>query len=229
VAVQVQAPLVDFLRRQLPGLSVQALGATPPDGAELRLPLMSLPLALSLGSSFDACEGAYLRADEERVRKWAGRLPASGGRRIGLAWQCSRTHRRHAIRSIPLAGLAPWLEETARAGLDVVVLHNDVSAGERQALRRFSNVHVPGEALADIDDTAAVLALVDHIVSVDTAVLHLAGGMGRPATLLLQHAPDFRWGLDRESCGLYPTVAIRRQPAPGDWSAVIRSLIERTP
>ena len=225
VDLQVQAPLVALMRRNLTGIEVQALGTSRPASAEMRVPLMSLPQALGLGAAFDAFEGAYIRADEARVAAWRVRWAGRKRPRIGLAWQCSRTHRRYASRSVPLQTLEPWLAATARAGLDVVVLHDDVNAVEREWLGRFPNVEVPGGALADFDDTAAVLALVDRLVSVDTAVAHLAGAMGRPVTLLLQYAPDFRWRLERDSIGLYPTMRLLRQPAPGDWGALFGTLI----
>jgi ADP-heptose:LPS heptosyltransferase len=75
--------------------------------------------------------------------------------------------------------------------------------------------------LTDFADTAAVLANVDLVISVDTAVAHLAGALGTPVWILLTHAPDWRWLLNREDSPWYPTARLFRQPAPGDWSSVI--------
>jgi tetratricopeptide (TPR) repeat protein len=225
VDLQVQAPLVALVRRNLPGIEVEALGAQRPASADVRLPLMSLPLALGIGAAFDSFEGPYIHADPARVAKWRERWAGRTRPRIGLAWQCSRTHRRYASRSVPLRALEKWLAASARAGFDVVVLHDDVNAEEREWLARFAHVQVPGRELADFDDTAAVLATLDRVVTVDTAVAHLAGAMARPVTLLLQFAPDFRWQLGRESIGLYPTMRLLRQPAPGDWGALLDTLV----
>jgi len=81
-------------------------------------------------------------------------------------------------------------------------------------------VHV-GDELADFADTAAVLALVDLVIAVDTSVVHLAGAMRRPTWVLLPFAPDWRWGLGRDDTAWYPTVRLFRQPALGDWNGAI--------
>ena len=87
--------------------------------------------------------------------------------------------------------------------------------------RGLRNVTHVGDALADFDDTAAVMALADLVISVDTAVVHLAGAMGRPVWVLLPFQPDWRWLLDRDDSPWYPTVRLFRQPKPGDWDSVI--------
>lgn len=225
VDLQVQGALVDFLRRNLPEVAVEPLDGAAPPSADVRLPMMSVPQALNLGAAFDSWDGPYLQADPVRTQAWRARCGSRERRRIGIAWQCSRAHRRYASRSVPLRTLEPLLDATQRAGCDVVVLHDDVNPAERKALARFPHVAIPGRALADFDDTAALLTLLDGIVSVDTAVAHLAGAMGRPTTLLLQFAPDFRWQLGRGAIGLYPTLRLLRQPAPGDWGPLLQTLI----
>ena len=83
-----------------------------------------------------------------------------------------------------------------------------------------------GDELEDFDDTAAVAALVDLVISVDTSVVHLAGAMARPTWILLPFCPDWRWMLDREDSPWYPTARLFRQPALGDWDSVIARLRE---
>jgi hypothetical protein len=80
--------------------------------------------------------------------------------------------------------------------------------------------HVGGE-LEDFSDTAAVLALCDLVITVDTAAAHLAGAMGRPVWVLVPYAPDWRWTRDGETTPWYPTARLFRQTSPGDWDAVI--------
>ena len=87
-------------------------------------------------------------------------------------------------------------------------------------------VHLGGE-LADFADTAAVLALADLVICVDTSVAHVAGALGRPAFVLLPFQPDWRWTLDRETSPWYPALRLFRQPAPGDWSSVIAQSARR--
>ena len=83
-----------------------------------------------------------------------------------------------------------------------------------------------GPDLHDFADTAALTSLMDLVISVDTASLHLAGALGRPAWGLLPFAPDWRWMLDRADSPWYPTMRLFRQPAPGDWPTVIEQVQE---
>jgi ADP-heptose:LPS heptosyltransferase len=78
-----------------------------------------------------------------------------------------------------------------------------------------------GDELADFDDTAAVIDSLDLVVTIDTAVAHLAGAMGKPTWILLPHAPEWRWMLDREDIPWYPTARLFRQKRLGDWESVI--------
>jgi len=88
----------------------------------------------------------------------------------------------------------------------VVSIQRELRDGDADALARLPNVTHVGDALADFDDTAAVLALADLVISVDTSVVHLAGAMGRPVWVLLPFQPDWRWLLDREDSPWYPTA-----------------------
>jgi ADP-heptose:LPS heptosyltransferase len=75
--------------------------------------------------------------------------------------------------------------------------------------------------LADFTDTAAIIANLDLVISVDTSVVHLAGALGKPVWTLLPYAPDWRWMLSREDSPWYPTMRLFRQPAPGNWTSVM--------
>ena len=97
---------------------------------------------------------------------------------------------------------------------------NDVAL--LRADRRIVNV---ADELADFADTAAVLALVDLVICVDTSVAHVAGALGRPAFVLLPFQPDWRWTLDRETSPWYPAIKLFRQPAIGDWRSPIAEIV----
>ena len=88
-------------------------------------------------------------------------------------------------------------------------------------LQGLPNLIHLGDDVRDFADTAAIISLLDVVVSVDTAVAHLAGAMGKPVVILLPHAADFRWMRDRDDTPWYPTAKLLRQPAFGDWDSVI--------
>ena len=226
VDVQVPDTLLGLVRRRWPSLRVQPLGAMPQPGLEIRIALMSLPLALGIGDPGSA--QPYLAACEERMREWRSRLPAAG-RRVAVAWRGNPAKRHDPMRSMPLDALAPWLAAARERGLSVVALQRDADERERARLAGEPHVVVPGEGLRDFDDTAAVMALCDQVVSVDTSVIHLAGALGRPAVVALHYASDWRWGIDRPDGATYRSVRAVRQPAPGAWHAVVQTLIERLP
>jgi ADP-heptose:LPS heptosyltransferase len=97
---------------------------------------------------------------------------------------------------------------------------------DREELRKIPNLVDLGSELADFTDTAAIISLLDVVVSVDTSVAHLAGAMGKPVVILLPFAADFRWLRERQDTPWYPTARLLRQPAFGDWDSVILRLAD---
>jgi hypothetical protein len=100
-------------------------------------------------------------------------------------------------------------------------IQRDLRAADAEELRRQSALTHVGDALADFDDTAAVVMLADLVITVDTSVAHLAGALGRPTWVLVPFWPDWRWMLDRTDTPWYPTMRLCRQPKAGDWESVI--------
>ncbi|MBL6455553.1 tetratricopeptide repeat protein [Belnapia sp. T6] len=204
------------------GLPAEPIAAgSPLPNFDLHCPLLSLPHAF--GTRPETVPPApYLRPPEEAAARWAGRLPADGGPpRVGLVWAGRPTHRNDANRSIGLAALAPLL---AMPGLRFYGLQAGPRAAEIGALGLAPQIEDLSPLLADFGETAAALARLDLLVAVDTAVLHLAGALGRPFRALLPFAPDWRWMLGREDTPWYPTGRLLRQARPGDWSAPLAAL-----
>jgi hypothetical protein len=183
---------------------------------------MSLPLAFATTLETIPAEPRYLGAEEWRRQKWSARLGAGGSAtprkpRIGIAWNGSVTHHHDHIRSINLAACLPLFDLDA----DWICLHKEIRDVDREALGRAGELRCFGDELDDFSDTAALVDLMDLVITVDTSVAHLAGAMGKPVWTLLPYSPDWRWLLDRDDSPWYPTMTLFRQQRPGDWAGVI--------
>ncbi|MGH6728146.1 MAG: tetratricopeptide repeat protein [Pseudolabrys sp.] len=191
---------------------------------DLHCPILSLPLAFRTSLHTIPADVPYLAAPSNRMETWRERLPRSGKVRIALAWAGSATHKRDQARSIPLAKLRALFDNND--GVEWLSVQRELRNGDGEILNAYSQVHHLGPELADFGDTAAVLALADLVITVDTAVAHLAGALGRPVWVLLPFCPDFRWLLDRDDSPWYPSARLFRQPRMADWDSVIASLRE---
>lgn len=207
VTLQVPAPLMRLVAG-LAGVD-RVVGMTAPPG-DLVWPLMSLPLVCG-GQPPNA---PYLSADPALVAQWSARLPASGRRRIGLVWSGNPDHPNDRNRSIPLSKFARLVDGDA----DFVGLQTEVRVDDEPALR---DILMPDGDFRDFADTAALVALMDVVVTVDTSVAHLAGAMGKPVWIMLPRDPDWRWMLGREDSPWYPSARLFRQSSPGDWDSVL--------
>jgi hypothetical protein len=139
--------------------------------------------------------------------------------RVALAWSGRSTHANDRQRSLPLATLAPLVESPA----GFLGVQRDLRESDAAVLRNLPVRHV-GDHLESFTDTAAVLALSDLVITVDTSVAHLSAAMGRPTWILLPFAPDWRWTLHGEQSPWYPSARLFRQPSPGDWASVIAAV-----
>jgi Flp pilus assembly protein TadD len=220
VVCEVQPELVSLMS-QLDGIEVVAKGRELPH-FDLHCPLLSLPLAFGTEFATIPAKTPYLAAPAARVAYWRDRLP-SGAPRTGFVWSGSSAHKNDANRSIPLARLTSLFENLPFA---CVSLQREMRDADREILRRLPNLIDLGPELADFADTAGVISLLDVVISVDTAVAHLAGAMGKPVVILLPHAADFRWLRDRQDTPWYPTAKLSRQKAFGDWDSVIAGLAD---
>jgi len=220
VILEVQRPLVRLLR----GLSgvdqTLAKGEVLPE-FDLHCPMLSMPLALGTTIATIPGEVPYLHADEARAADWRARLAELGprGPRVGLVWAgnprknlagAAAIDRR---RSIAPDRLAPLFEVS---GPRFFSLQKDGPA----APEHFALTDFMGE-MEDFADTAALIANLDLVVSVDTSVAHLAAAMGKPVWLLDRFDPCWRWLTGRRDSPWYPTLRLYRQPQPGDWEPVL--------
>jgi hypothetical protein len=144
--------------------------------------------------------------------------PRAGARRIGLVWAGQAAQAHDLARSLPLQRLAPL---TRIDGVDWVSLQKGEPAAQLAAMP--ASMADIGAMLRDFADTAAVLSLLDLVVTVDTSVAHLAGALGRPVWVLLRHRPDWRWEGNMPS-RWYPTARLFRQARAGDWDGVVQAV-----
>jgi tetratricopeptide (TPR) repeat protein len=179
------------------------------------LPIMSLPRVFRTELATIPSSCPYLKArPAPRAQFESSRLT------VGLVWQGSLTNDRGRFRSCALSDLAA-LQDVH--GVALCSLQAQISAEDRRLLERLS---IPDResGLSDFADTAAVALSVDLVITVDTAMAHLAGALGRPVWMLLSAFPDWRWMLDRDDSPWYPTMRLFRQHRAGDWSQIVQDV-----
>jgi tetratricopeptide (TPR) repeat protein len=218
VICEVQGELRSLLS-QFDGIEVFAEGEPLP-AFDVHCPLLSLPLACGTRLETTPAPVAYLAASAECLDRWRDRVPRDR-RSVGFVWSGSSSHRNDANRSIPLSKLAALLKD---APVRCFSLQNELRKEDREILAELPELVHFGSELREFADTAAVISQLDLVISVDTAVAHLAGALGKPVIILLPYAADFRWMRDRDYTPWYPTARLFRQPAFGDWDSVIARL-----
>ncbi len=223
VVLWVQPPLVRLLRTVPGAAEIVGFGQSPPP-TDFHLPLMSAPYALGTGLDGIPADIPYLRPDSVEAEAWTRRLADYEGAKVGLVWagaprphdrQAHLTDRRRSLRLDHFAGLA------GIPGVTLFSLQKGPPAEQ-------AKTPPPGLALVDfmdgIDDfagTAALVANLDLVISVDTSTAHLAGALGVPVWILSRFDACWRWLEDREDSPWYPTARLFRQPGPGDWESVL--------
>lgn len=215
VVLDLPAALLD-LARPLAGVERLVVSGAPVGEVDLQAPLMSLPLRL--GPEQPPPAPPYLVADPARRRRWQDRLAGDPRPRIGIAWAGNPAHRNDRRRSLDPRALAPL---AGLAHLRFVSLQKDRPAPPGWL--------AAGPDLADFADTAALIAELDLVIAVDTAVAHLAGALGRPLWILLSPAAEWRWPRGRTRTPWYPSarqVWQRPEEAP-DWGPTMARLAER--
>lgn len=224
VIVECQTALIQLLQRSWPQCVFVAKGSPLP-AYDCYCPLLSLPLMFQTTQETIPAGVPYLRVDAEKAARWRDRLAGSGDRlKVGLVWAGNKDNHNDHNRSIALSKLVPL---GGLAGVDFYSLQKGEATGQVQTLPpdtlRIIDLTVE---LGVFDDTAALLVNLDLVISVDTAVAHLAGALGRPVWTLLTFSPDWRWLSAGSESRWYPTMRLFRQPKISDWERVIPEVVE---
>ncbi len=219
VVAEIQPQLLPILTN-IAGVDRLVSAGSPPGPFDVHCPLMSLPGVLGL-SMDQLWTGPYLSADPNRIEAWGRRLSDERGFRVGICWQGNRKHLFDAQRSFALAQLAP-LADVA----DVELVSLQQGADEQIAASSFAVADLGAELDADgaFLDTAAVIKNLDLVITADTAIAHLAGGLGAPVWLALSAHGDWRWFEDSDTSPWYPTMRLFRQPHLGEWTYVFEAM-----
>jgi hypothetical protein len=219
VTVECQPQLIR-LCRSLQGVAEWILPpAAEQASPDYQLPLLSVPAVHGTDLSNIPSPGGYLRAGDDAVdswREWLGQA-APGGRRVGISWAGNPNHRNDRNRSLPPA-LLSVLGEARR--VEWISLQKGVDPPDSLPMRDA------GRRIGDFADTAGLISNLDLVISVDTAVAHLTGALGRPVWILLPYAPDWRWMLERTDSPRYKSARLFRQPNPGDWRSVLGEVVQ---
>jgi tetratricopeptide (TPR) repeat protein len=203
----------------VPGVSEVVVEGEPLPAFDFHCPMMSLPLAFRTRLETIPADVPYLFAPPAAATTWRQRLGPSARRRIGIAWSGS-VSQMNDQRPVPLAQLLPVF------GPDVELHSLQIAYQPADAALMRTDARISDHAaeLRDLGETAALIAQLDRVVTIDTAVAHLAGGMGKPVWVMLPFAPDFRWLLERTDSPWYPTMRLFRQSSFGDWQPVLRAV-----
>ena len=190
--------------------------AVEPQEFDLHCPMMSLPLAFGVCADSIPADVPYLVPNAAEVESWSQRFAGDARPRVGLVWSGSATLRDDAQRSIRLQAFQPLLDID---GVEWVSLQKGEASAQLTELRAPIDDWM--NDCVDLMDTGALVANVDLVISVDTAVAHLAGALGKPVWLLNRYGSEWRWALEGESTAWYPTMRLFRQTRHGDWAEVI--------
>jgi tetratricopeptide (TPR) repeat protein len=216
VVLEVQKSLQELMGSLAGVAHIISKGDPLPD-FDLQCPLLSLPLAF--GTRLETIPSAipYLRASPQALNNWEGRLGPRDRPRIGLVWSGNPANTRDRNRSI---GFGPFLS-LLDINATFISLQKDIHAADAVVLNDRSDLFHFGDELRSFAETAALIANLDLVITVETSVAHLAGALAKPVWVLLSFIGDWRWHRDREDSLWYPTARLFRQDATRAWDNVI--------
>ena len=206
------------LARTVPGIDRNLCSGDTSPTPDFYIPMMSLPDVFGDDELSIPVSIPYLETTAERAERWVQRVGGTDGMPIGIAWAGSPAHATDRHRSLSLMAFASL---GTVAGARFVSLQKGAREGEVDTAAGAWLSERLGPELEDLADAAAVIGALDLVISVDTALVHLAGALGKPVWVLLPAPADFRWMEEREDSPWYPTMRLFRQRVRGEWDEVI--------
>jgi tetratricopeptide (TPR) repeat protein len=209
------APGLTSLMESAPGVTKTLARGDALPAFDAHVPLLSIPGILSMEVGAIPKQVPYLQASVNKQKYWADRLKISGKLKVGITWQTSTEQLSSSFKSCPLQDYSALFEFDE---VNWISLQKEIPASDLPLPTHLMDIS--GD-LADFSDTAAVISELDLVISMDTAVAHLAGALGKPTWLLLSTAGDWRWMKDRSDSPWYPTMQIVRQVNFNDWNEIM--------
>ncbi|QWV95598.1 tetratricopeptide repeat protein [Geomonas oryzisoli] len=216
VIAECQSAALVPLMRGIPGVAEVCVMGEPLPPFDVEIPLMSLPHLFDTTLETVPCRVPYLSPPPGRLALWHAKLAADPGFKVGLVWAGKAVP--DPFRSCSLAALAPLFGIPGASLYSLQVGEAAAGPGEGAGLIDFT------PAIRDFGDTAALIAHLDLVISIDTSVAHLAGALGKPVWLMLPMAGDYRWLCGRDDSPWYPTMRLFRQQRQGEWGEVVERL-----
>jgi hypothetical protein len=229
VDVWVEAPLGDVARR---AAGVHAAWTTlPPGPYDYWCRMLRMPEHMKLDLSMLPLATSYLRAEPAQAQRWQRRLDAIApaeahgpfGKRVGIVWAGNPAYGLDRYRSIPLSQWLPVLQQT---GVSWFALQKGEAQNEAIAWRADPGMHRLGPEIGTFADTLATVQSLDLVITVDTAVAHLAGACGTPVWVLVPTFTDWRWMTERDDSPWYPSARLFRQRELGRWDTVLAEVAQ---
>lgn len=214
VLLTVQTPLIS-LCRALQEYCTLILPDEPAPSFDFYCPMFSLPRAFKTSLANVPANMPYLSCDVDLKRMWEAKLGHPTVPKIGLVWSGNPAFQNDAKRSVSLATLASRLPSTFK----YVSLQKEVRSSDREVLAQ-RGIYDASADLHSFADTAALVACMDLVISVDTSVAHLAGALAKPVWIMLPYSPDWRWLMARDDSPWYPTARLFRQKIDLSWATV---------
>ncbi|MBX9902599.1 MAG: tetratricopeptide repeat protein [Burkholderiaceae bacterium] len=224
VLLEVQAPLKSLMRHLNGVHEIFETGEQLPN-FDVQCPLLSLPLAFSTAIDSIPTKSSYLKCDDKAIKIWTSRLANihTSHPRIGVVWSGNVHHKNDKNRSIMFADFC----QIFNSRYQFFSLQKELKSSDVELVLAQKNLHHFGDELSDFEQTAALIAQLDLVISVDTSVAHLAAAMGKPVWLLLPLNADWRWLENRSDSPWYSSMTLFRQSLSRDWQGVLSIIAQR--